>query len=95
MIDITQLNYLTQEQFLEEIARNNEQIRQLISDNDLLIKAYVTDRRLTSEECAEYLHCAVSAIPKEIYCTKVGRTFLYSIADIQAYLTKNKKSRKS
>lgn len=95
MIDITQLNYLTQERFLEEIARNNEQIRQLISDNDMLIKAYVSDRRLTSEEVAEYLHCSISAIPREIYCTKVGRTYLYSLSDVQAYLTKFKKSRKS
>lgn len=95
MIDITQLNYLTQEKFLEEIARNNEQIRQLISDNDMLIKAYVSDRRLTAQEVADYLHCSIDGIPRDIYCTKVGRNYLYSLSDVQAYLTRNKKQRKS
>lgn len=94
MIDIGELQFLTQENFLEKIMQNNAMIRELLNDNEVLVKAYVSDKRMTSEEVADYLRCNVANIPKDIYCTRIGRNYVYSLSDVNAYLNRNKKARK-
>lgn len=94
MIDVSEIQFLTEEDFLKRIEQNNAAIRDLINDNSVLIKLYATDRKMTVTETAEYLKCPVQSIPKEIPCVHIGRNYLYSYADIQKFITKHRKVRK-
>jgi len=87
---------MTQEDFLHEIEERQSAIRDLQNDISLLIKAYVLDRNLTSQETADYLRCDVKQIPSDIPRTMVTRTkALYKLSTINGWLkSRTKKNKK-
>lgn len=93
MIDVEDVTYLTTEDFVEKSTEIIAAIRELSNDLELLVKRYVNEKYLTTNEVAELLRCSPSAIPRELPCVHWGRNYLYCMSDIDKFF-KSKRTAK-
>lgn len=95
MVDTNDLVFITEEDFLKEIKERQSAIRDLLNDIDILINYYVSDRNLTSDECADFLKCSKEQLPLDLPYTPVGRRRLYKKSDIERWMKNHKKTKKN
>lgn len=95
MIDVSELQYLTAEDYSFRMSEIFAGIRELMNDAELLTKSFVNDKRMTVEDVAAYLHCQVHNIPRDIPCVKVGRTYIYTLSDVEKFIAQKKKPRRN
>jgi hypothetical protein len=94
MIDYDDLVWMTKEDFIEQISRRQQAVRDLLNDIDTLVAAYVNSRNLTKQEVAEYLRCDPTSIPKDIPSAHIGRNWIYRQADVDKWLKENTRSKR-
>lgn len=83
---------LLKEDVSERIMQNNAEIRDLLTENEQLIK-FAKDPSLlmTREEVAERLRCDVHKIPRSIPRIRCGKQYLFEVGDIDEFIQTHKK----
>ncbi len=93
MIDVNDLQYLTTEDFVKMMTELFDAQRALLNDQELLMKKFANDRYLTALEVAEMLKISATQIPRDIPCAHIGRSYIYSKADIDKWIMTHKRTR--
>lgn len=93
MINVNDIFYLTSEDYINQVKEISASIREQLNDIDILTDKFIKDGYLNQIEVAEYLHCSVQQIPREIPCAHIGRMWLYRRSDIEKFMSVHRKRR--
>ncbi len=75
---------------IEQIEHIHAQIRDLLLEQEQLLRLSMDENiLLTKEEVKQKLRC--EKVPKQIPHVRVGNTYLYQLADINAFIRSKKK----
>lgn len=91
MIDLKK-DFPLKEEVIEKIALNNAQIRDLLTENEQLVRELHNERiYLTKPEVAAILRCTEEKIHPGIPKTRIGNNYLWLKEDVYEFLDSKKK----
>lgn len=77
----------------ERIMQNNAEIRDLLIENEQLIKmAKDPTILLTRKEVADRLRCDEIKIPRAIPRIRVGKNYLFQVGDVEEFINQRKRT---
>lgn len=80
------------EELSERILANNAQIRDLLLENEQMIKlAKDPHNLLTREEVAKKLRCDENKIPRSIPRIRISKNWCFEQGDVESFVEKHKK----